>query len=283
MKKYIIYITISLFSWTASAQYQSLFGDSVTEWKLQEPDTYFGLSDLFYRSDTILVVGIDTFHRVEKNSDMYPSANETLYIKEDLQAGKYWAYNESLSSFSLLMDLELQLGDELGVNNWFVSEQAEVDSVYLDTEGRKHIRFNSGRGFINKFEMIEGVGTSCGIGRFHIAQLDSYLICQSKDELLFYEWNHPSVQNCHYSTLGIEENTVDFQLFPNPASDQVQLKTEIPIDLSQLVLSDAIGQKIDLNWISEDSFSVNQLQSGLYFMTYSLDGRTVSRTLMVEN
>ncbi|MDR0802647.1 T9SS type A sorting domain-containing protein [Fluviicola sp.] len=295
MKKSLIFFLLISNLTNLHAQYQSIFGDSITEWGLVEPNGFFQITGLTFRSDTTkLIMGADTLHKVKKTSDQFPSTNEIIYVKEDLQNGKIWAYTEDLSFSELIVDLSLEVGDHF-IFGIFLTDIV-VDSVYY-LNGRKHIRFDwdyhpySGQ-FGSKFEMVEGVGNSTGLAHFSTQFSTKVLICQSKDHVVNYDLNYsyfniemsqfPFTLNCSYLSLGIAENSFNFNIYPNPATDRVYLKSENGFDLSGVRLSNSIGQAVDLQWISEDSFSVEALKKGLYFISVSINSIEKCIPLVVQ-
>lgn len=94
----------------------------------------------------------------------------------------------------------------------------------------------------------------------------------------------------NYSSIEETDNNMDVSLFPNPASDYVQLivstdkastsSTQIINSVGQVVMSNA-SQTLSKG---ENQLSINiqDLPKGLYFVNVTIDGKTVSKKLTIQ-
>jgi beta-glucanase (GH16 family) len=83
------------------------------------------------------------------------------------------------------------------------------------------------------------------------------------------------------ATAGIPDNlSLDIQLYPNPAKDRVTIKTQQNID--SIELYNLLGSKIDIDLSSDNSFSVNDLPSGMYFLKIYSDAAVNTKRLLIE-
>jgi hypothetical protein len=93
--------------------------------------------------------------------------------------------------------------------------------------------------------------------------------------------------------VGIEElaNTIGLSIFPNPTNASSTIEFTSPVDSRVYVtVNDVTGRLVEQNQFNAaaghlTTYSVNQsgkLQSGVYFVTLSLDGQKVTKKLIVE-
>lgn len=260
-------LTIALlFTFPAFAQYRSLFGDSLTEWTITEANGFFGHDMITLRYDTTIVVGNDTLHKVDRLSNLPHS----IYIKEDLINGKFWATNSNFNTLYLFMDLSLEVGDTLANDDSLNNPQSEVDSVYVDPEGRKRIRFAQSFGGYDHFEMIEGVGTTGGLYKFLFGMQRPSLLCHHKDDSLSYVWDNPLVINCQY-TAGVEEISAEFTVYPNPSGNTIAIQNKLNRPVNNLKLLDLSGKTVVEPDPKTTVLSVGHLEPGVYFLQITFD------------
>ena len=87
------------------------------------------------------------------------------------------------------------------------------------------------------------------------------------------------------SSVGIEEiktNTGDFSIFPNPASDKIQIKQNSSILIQEIILHDYYGRTIfskDQINSSETSIDLSRYTSGIYVMEIKTKANTVFRKI----
>lgn len=248
------------------AQYRSLFGDSLTEWTITEANGFFGYDMITLRYDTTIVVGNDTLHKVDRLSNLPHS----IYIKEDLINGKFWATNSNFNTLYLFIDLSLEVGDTLANNDSMNCPQSEVDSVYIDPEGRKRIRFAQSYGLYEHFEMIEGVGTTGGLYKFLWGSQRPSLLCHHKDDSLSYVWDNPLVINCQY-TAGVEEVSAGFSVYPNPSGSTIAIQNKLNRPVDALKLVDLSGKTVIAPAPETTVLSVGHLETGVYFLQITFD------------
>ncbi len=93
--------------------------------------------------------------------------------------------------------------------------------------------------------------------------------------------------------VGIEEleSTIGLSIFPNPTNASSTVEFTSPVDSKvSIVVNDVTGRLVEQNQFSAvgghlTSYAVNQsgkLQSGVYFVTLSLDGQKVTKKLIVQ-
>ena len=85
------------------------------------------------------------------------------------------------------------------------------------------------------------------------------------------------------STLTVEENElVDFSMYPNPASDIVQLKFPVGIENTKVEIFDILGKQIKVNLSEENTIDVSKLPSGAYFVSINADDTKVTKKLIIK-
>jgi len=79
-------------------------------------------------------------------------------------------------------------------------------------------------------------------------------------------------------------NELYFNLFPNPARNQLNIETTRPIKTSEIQISNAMGQKCDvvIQEVGENQYSVdlNKLNKGYYLIQYVTEGDVISKRFM---
>ena len=242
-------------------QYQSIFGDSTTQFNILEycraMNTKMKKSNII-GTTTKYHIGNDTIieHQLYKKitcEDGWYYDHSSLYsgIREDTIAGKIFVYGETFGEM-LTCDFSLTVGDTfffhqynpcgglydvLNADNGFMV----VDSIYF-MDGKKIITFNgpyywyeySGNKFVCKYNLlyyfsklafVEGVGPNYGILGWYCEQ--RMLLCSSKDNNLIYMQREDL--GCEHDDCGSgvgerSKNNVIF--YPNPTSDQLRIKNE---------------------------------------------------------
>ena len=83
------------------------------------------------------------------------------------------------------------------------------------------------------------------------------------------------------ATASINDNQLfDFQIYPNPAADLVNIKTQQPVDSIQLYTM--LGSQIEVALTADNSFSVSNLNSGIYLLKITSGAATTTKRLIVK-
>jgi hypothetical protein len=79
-------------------------------------------------------------------------------------------------------------------------------------------------------------------------------------------------------------NSLSFNLFPNPAKNQLNIETTRPINADEIQITNAMGQKCDvvIQEVGENKYSVNldKLNKGYYLIQYVTEGDVISKRFM---
>ena len=264
MKNFIYLFSVSIilfFSTPSQAQYQSIFGDSLTSWKSVTCQFAGCYIDSLYDTGKDTIFGLDTF-RIIGGQDL--TGNAEFYLFEDTTLGiVYYRSSKRLDTTKYkIMDMSLSKGDTM----FFVSNLLGniVDSVYF-VNGRKHVELNS-TGY--NFTMIEGVGTADGIDyRWFSGARD--LICVKKNDTLYYEDSSLTNYDCNSTLTGISEieNTKQvFNLSPNPAANYISLNTIGNLKISTLKIYSISGQLKKHVKNNFNKINVSDLPNGIYYL-----------------
>lgn len=79
--------------------------------------------------------------------------------------------------------------------------------------------------------------------------------------------------------VGIDETELSFGVFPNPANDVLNIQGDFTGD-AEITLMDQSGRIISVSNISNGQVNVAELESGIYFVKVSADGKTSTKTFM---
>lgn len=183
--------------------------------------------------------------------------------------GRLWiAFNGSLSEETLLVDMNLEEGDEFLVTGYHVAHVVETSRK----NGRKVIVFD----YISPYwggeplKFIEGVGRNYPIFEWY-ADIDrNYHSCKFDGDELVYSTNNLLFEDCKYNFASVgelsDENKV-MKIFPNPARDEVYVHfasiQEIPFEI---IVLDFFGKVVKTIPVTGYSIilPVDDLSSGIY-------------------
>ena len=265
----LLFIIISICNQT-KAQYQSIFGQNNTAWKIMFAACDYACSHTYIAENDTLIAQ-ETYKIIRRDL-------QNNYVREDTALGKVWYYDSYSSSEHLLMDLNLTLGDSFQIHNL----KYPVDSVYY-FQNKKHIRikrYKSACAYdsLNQLTFIEGVG--CSSGFYYNTDLvdNEYLLCQIKDmttDSIFEQLNLWDVDNCDYcamSNRNIKESEL-FSVYPNPFTDKILINA--PVYTISILIYNSIGQLVAEEQISEEQVEtdLSNLKIGIYTLMMIIDNQ----------
>lgn len=193
-------LCISSVTTSYSQPYQSIYGDSSTNWGLIK----FGACDFVcsadYSPESDTIVDSNTFKILQNYG----------FIREDSVAGKVWFYDEFWSQEFLVMDLSLNVADTFTIYDYGgTPEIFTVDSINY-TGGKKHVYLNGGVFICSLLEplvFVEGTGPNAGFNYQRTgggSYLSSYMLCHWKDDLKV-QGNLLFMDSCEVCMVGLEE------------------------------------------------------------------------------
>ncbi len=86
-------------------------------------------------------------------------------------------------------------------------------------------------------------------------------------------------------SLGIDEETLadNLKMYPNPTTDLVTFEASNGIEISKIEVFDVFGKKMKtLSSIVNNTLNVSHLQSGLYFMSITVNEATIIKKLIIN-
>jgi len=249
MKRLIIFFILSL-SISVNAQYESVFGDQSTSWKLLMSSVEFIELDFVSRTHTSdvafdTIIGGETYKRYQYTDE---SGLFQYEMKEDTVEGKVWmGMLDFDDTMYLKYDLSLNVGDTFYFHNPI--DTGIVQNVFYQG-GKRHIEFNKNHYLSGEPIMfIEGVGPTIGFVDwiFYSPSIEQigYVICQQKDGLTSYV-NEIS-NSCTLSFANNNEliNSLRFELFPNPiTSNTFSISLNSKIYKEDIEIYDFMGNQL---------------------------------------
>lgn len=280
MKKIILLFV--LLQNLAFAQYQSLFGNTSATWKMVKSTPFFGYDNYQVTLDSVINVNGEMIYRVKDHSISGTCSNQN-FIKEDLVNGKFYYSGNINGNYVLFMDLGLQIVDT-SPTFWFYSPTGTVDSIYLDNQNRKHIRFSSSVQISEHYEFIEGVGSSRGIPLNCASSpgLSPTFICKEKDNVIEYSSISTNpyliIDNCFMYILGIDEQVESFfQLSPNPGRDEIMVTIPEGEVLQKVTILNALGQEVYQLDKPNQKLNVSGLDAGIYTIKIEVKNKSYAK------
>lgn len=290
---------------TNTRVYQSVFGDSLTEWDvLTTPSENLidAATTLHLVSDSVVLfsdLGIE-YISFKWEGSIYRGFYffNTPLIRESFDHSKLY-YNDGRLLFYgnnpdiLLMDLSLEEGDTLNTSTWPHSSFMDTPTILIDSiyysDGRKIMRTNYIR-LDDTLLFIEGIGPSMGFtyAPFWLGQLN-ILLCYHRDEqLIILDKHFGGICDTSWET-GDYWNIDDVQdndesliaLYPNPVRDVLHIEM-------------ADGEPATLSFVSTDgrpmlrqelqgehtAVDVSALPSGVYTLIISNKQRLITKKIV---
>ena len=168
-------------TFSAQAQYQSIFGANQTVWKTSN----CGALSAPCFVDSAYTTGNDTLINGIRFKEVIPSRPSSFYVGEDTSTGKVWNFRWNIRDTIMqeMMDLRLSVNDSFLFGDTIFGWKYRVDSVYVENS-RKVIRFDhqfpvrpvGANPPMVKLKMIEGVGLNSGVDVNGINGLGVYLL-----------------------------------------------------------------------------------------------------------
>ncbi|MEW4923517.1 T9SS type A sorting domain-containing protein [Algibacter sp. 2305UL17-15] len=143
---------------------------------------------------------------------------------------------------------------------------------------------------LNKFALYDvcnGNQIECGINDPLFENLlsgNSYKLRAFRDRSLITDPRNTNFTIQAISTLGTTETNFENQvsIYPNPASNEVTVKSKTLYTIDRIEFFDLTGKKIKQVNLKQNSFTINDLQSGLYILKMYSDQKNLVKKLMVK-
>lgn len=203
-------------------------------------------------------------------------------------------YIDTLDQLDTLYDFNVSVGDsvEFELNGttpeWL--EVINVDSIEINGALYKRIKFEEPT--VQAFDKLNEVWIE-GIGSIHGPLFPNYPVKFSQeipDSMLVtcsyadnqQVWQHPSYESCYVDiVLGVEKKEiVDFNLYPNPFSDNIYFDNSSSEGFDLAVRS-STGKLLKQLHIKDDhkTIDLSGLNEGIYFLTFR--GRETIKTIKI--
>ncbi|UKN01973.1 T9SS type A sorting domain-containing protein [Paracrocinitomix mangrovi] len=238
-------------------------------------------------------IGAFTYHKLYSNGETYtggptPSNSWTgsFYGLLRQEGRNYYFYESNSGSDSLLMSFDYQVGDTVHGDVFYgcgLSQDTiqKIDSVLINTEYRRVFYLDS----INGPVITEGIGHQLNINNITgglysmVCQgigFDYFIMCYGFGNTSYWD-SQGTGGNC-YLNIGIsDEEKVDFSIFPNPASEFLQINSSQPIKTVSLYSLD--GKKCLET--SSNYLNISQFSAGQYLIQIEWTNGQFSRELVI--
>ena len=292
------------FSQRALAQYQSFFGDSITECSIggnfvtYDP-YFFGVESYelsWTCSDTITIID-NHYFQIDNPYPIWEWMDNNIYLREDANMGRVYRYDPYCDCELLICDMSMEEGDTFlfpySVQYYGVDENPSfgiVDSVWYNN-GRKIIRLQSDIDFIsNRIDtvmFIEGIGPTYSIMGWGDGRIDCtgscegywgwypILLCVHKDgELVFMADERAGCEQLPPCKIE-DKATKYFQLYPNPTRNFLNIQiTENCTTRGMVRITNMYGCVVYSQHATSAHMRINvrSLSPGTYVVSYINNG-----------
>jgi len=302
-----------IFSNSANAQYESIFGESTTKMQMLTIDNMpveFATGEDGFFSNTTVTVDGQVLHEFKWFSPIFTGEWEEIgllyYLREQTDEGKVWLIPnlnennppENLDEEILVVDMSLEVGDEFEyyADPPLLGEPVSpsiiiVIDVFYEN-GKKHIVFDESfdPGFSPEFAdwgdqnlmFIEGFGSSYGYVTFGVYGLAK---CVEKDGIVLGNPHQPLADLCDLETFSSpNEEFTNTSLYPNPATTSFQVNYPSEIGTSELKIFNLQGKLIFQKFnYQKENIDVTGFSSGVYFVELtSREGEVWRKKLIKE-
>lgn len=228
------------------------------------------------------------------NGYVYRLLGSTL-MREDSATKKVYRYHEPSGTDSVFYDWTLQVGDSIRTtldNLNFMPDTGwqtvtNIDTIEVEGTQRRVWRFsNPVDGSLCDIVWYEGIGAATGPERYY--EHDCW---HSDTHLQCYRYATAPINNPlwgHFCTpLGAIDApaTSRLQLFPNPATDQVQL--ECASNIGNIKLYNATGQQVltrsSAFWHTSRTLDLSGMPAGVYVLIAETPHGIAHRKLSIAN
>lgn len=152
--------------------------------------------------------------------------------------------------------------------------QEHIENMTLDAEGCYTIKMKDSYG--------DGFNGSFGAGSYTFKNSIGVQVIHSNAQFGKEELKPFNVATL---SIGVEENDVDFTLYPNPTSESFTIQTTSEAN-STVEIINTLGQSVktinDVNLSGALSVDVSALQAGVYFVNVTSEAGTTARRLVIE-
>lgn len=267
MKKYLLILSISIFSLVANGQN---FVYPANQWNVSGSENFGGTYTEIFRVFGDSVIGNMSYNKIFISYDS-TMTNWSYYglLRED--SNKVYFIPQYGNTEGLLYDFSLNAGDTTHIISAWMPEPQEficqsVDSIIYNGTFYKRWNFS----FPDE-QWIEGIGSTEGPlhsgASAYVFDLWFSLLCFHRNDSLLYM--QPNITQCYYSTVGIKELDVasNINLSPNPLQRGQSLKICSDYSIISVELYNSVGLKLGelLNIENKTAvISTGNMTTGIY-------------------
>lgn len=285
------------------AQYQSFFGDSITEYSLAgdyvlyDPlalDGAFMYYPTINKSDTIHLNDRVYYRTDYQLSLVHYCPNYTCYsyIREDTTTGQiFLAWKEGVPEICVC-DMSLSVGDTFHLSSWYHTAIVADSIEYINGKKVIHFRRTGNLYYCDDYYptlpimFIEGVGPTYGpVGwDYWRAAEGCVLLCMKKDGELVFILDEDRL-GCYQGTPDAvrENDSRGMHIYPNPARNRITVELDNAfVGNGQIIVRDAVGRVLvaEKTNVKTIKLNLNGLQSGIYIVTYEEDNQKITKKII---
>jgi len=281
----IVYNIIDAHRYLRKEIYGYNLGDEI-HWRVQ-PQTYPAteFNELVTSIDTVSAIQIDyTIRRIRYycnyfNPPVVTFATDTNFIIESLM------YPDSVLVYGL--PEQTYFPDSFNINNYTMyRNQFACNKITVSYNLNPYVAYNySDSCFESIFE------SECFCFQWYpvIGNRDFYYCapmatCYGYD-IEYFNHNGDQCGTPNYISVKELENKIDFQLYPNPASDIITLDIgRKTAGIVQYEISDICGKKIITGNKTNDRITINisELKDGLYFLSVTSNNQRITKSFVIS-
>lgn len=260
-----------------------------TEWQYFMTSFFPGDSDfsrLYVEGDTLIKDTMCVILKREQINCNLRYYDEYIYTEDD----KWFYYHYEDSSFYLLYDFGLDIGDTMSLRTWEYYENVG-EYIYYRVDSIENVDYNGN--FLKKYYCNYGLLNNSDSIVFDSYHVFSIIENIGHDENMFYVWDtglcdgrHVKRLNCYLNPvtgsyinddsaecmgglLNVEDgvDSPSSIVFPNPFNSSINIFSDS--DLSSIVIRDLRGKEVSIfysNYTRELIISTADLENGIYFI-----------------
>jgi hypothetical protein len=241
---------------------------TVPPWTLLSsvPNGYFML-------DTDTLINGEVYAQVFDRNGEYHAALRDV-------GGRVMLVPEAAEDEYLLYDFTLPIGVDTMVEVWYSGTETFALNLHnlgpVGPDGRLVVQGDAGN-------WIEGIGSSMGLFdqvMLNLSGVNSFLDCMSHNGMILYPLSGPGI--CDLTTTIAERNSNSIQLYPNPATDLLHVRTTLDNGLYSIISIDGrIVQRGEFGG-GLHQIPVSLLPGGIYVVVIEAFGIPIRASFIKE-
>ncbi len=295
---------IMLTTCSNAATCQNEYFEGNPEWWIQSPGFGFTfLSHYEIVSDSVIngLVYKKMVNNFQSNQQLGHDCGDYYCHLIRSQGNRIYNYNVELGAEELLYAFEGDVGDTLFSHPLISSPYdsittgfliLELDSILISDEWRNYYVVAVESNFTNQTYpgiIIEGIGSFGGLFQNLPSSILNGIQCFSYNGITYYEQYttpYPTLiqGNCNFDNV-IELENSWLEVFPNPLEDNITVKSNANIPISNIKVFDAVGRKVfeEKVFYPNQTWNLSTLSDGVYVMSVELEsGQFISERIVKQ-